>query len=61
MAMHHMQLTTAWSPFKDASEETVMATGTENNIPFKLVGLNQHLKQKNFYDPVDLTEFIGEN
>lgn len=60
MATHHKQLMPARSPFKDATVETVMATGNEKNIPVKFTDLSQHLKQKNFYEPVDLTEFIGE-
>lgn len=38
----------------------VIVKGNEN-IPVKLLRLNQHLKQKDFYGPVDLTEFMREN
>lgn len=60
MATHHKQLMPARSPFKDATVETVMPSGNGKNIPIKFTDLYQHLKQKNFYEPVDLTEFIGE-
>ena len=60
MVTHHQQLMPAQSPFKDATVERVMATGNEKNIPVKFTDLYQHLKQKKFYEPVDLTEFIGE-
>ena len=35
-------------------------SGNGKNIPIKFTDLYQHLKQKNCYEPVDLTEFIGE-
>ena len=60
MATHHKQLMPARSPFKDATVETVMPLGNGKNIPIKFTDLYQHLKQKNCYEPVDLTEFIGE-
>ena len=60
MATHHKQLMPARSPFKDATVKTVMATRNEKNIPVKFTDLYQHLKQKNLYEPFDLTGFIGE-
>ena len=60
MATNHKQLIPARSHFKDATVETVMETGNEKNIRVKFTDLYQHLKQKNFYEPVDLSEFIGE-
>ena len=41
-AMHHMQLMPARSHLKDATVETVMATGNEKNILVQLVGLRVH-------------------